>query len=120
MHSPYYSNPCSKTCKVCNMDKQLYTKVRELIDKEKAMEGIIIKYIVQFFNEEYEDWFDWCDGTTYPIQFRFDSLEDAKEEVKEYKNSFHYSPAHYRFVKIQIKPETVVERDVEETHWLGE
>jgi len=32
MHSPYYSKPCSKTCEVCNMDKNLYDLVREHID----------------------------------------------------------------------------------------
>ncbi len=79
-----------------------------------------IKYIVQFWNEEYEDWFDWCDGTTYPVQFRFESLEAAKAEVEEYKNSFHYSPAHCRFMKIYILPEEEVEREVAETHFLGE
>ena len=36
MHSPYYTNPCSKTCKVCNMDKELYTMVRQEIENEQA------------------------------------------------------------------------------------
>jgi len=28
MHSPYYTNPCSRQCKVCNMDKPLYQKAK--------------------------------------------------------------------------------------------
>ena len=36
MHSPYYSNPCSKTCKVCNMDKELYDMVRKEIKNENG------------------------------------------------------------------------------------
>lgn len=31
MHSPNYTVPCSKTCPVCNMDKKLYTMVRQLV-----------------------------------------------------------------------------------------
>lgn len=33
--SPYYSEPHSKTCEVCNMDKNLYDLVLEHIDNEK-------------------------------------------------------------------------------------
>lgn len=36
MHSPHYTNPCSKTCKVCNMDKELYDIVRAKINREKT------------------------------------------------------------------------------------
>lgn len=35
MHSPYYSNPCGKTCEVCNMDKNVYDLARESIHNDK-------------------------------------------------------------------------------------
>ena len=34
MHSPYYSNPCSASCPVCNMDKEIYDRARDKIKKE--------------------------------------------------------------------------------------
>ena len=117
MHSPYYSNPCSKTCKVCNMDKELYDEVRATVKEEN---NILLKcWIVQLFYNDYNDWFDWSDGSTYPIQFRFTSLKSAKEAFEKHKNSFYFVPTHYRFVKISIEPEKIVEREIEETYFLS-
>lgn len=39
--SPNYSEPCSKTCEVCNMDLNLYNLVLEHIDEELHGEKVI-------------------------------------------------------------------------------
>ena len=39
--SPYYSEPHSKTCEVCNMDKNLYDLVLEHIDQELHGDKVI-------------------------------------------------------------------------------
>lgn len=39
--SPYYSEPHSKTCEVCNMDKALYDLCLERIDEEMYGEKFV-------------------------------------------------------------------------------
>ena len=44
MHSPNYSEPCSKDCPVCNMNKDVYMLARETIttrdEKAKILKGL--------------------------------------------------------------------------------
>lgn len=115
MHSPYYSYPCCETCKVCNMDKILYDEIRKIMEDENNT--IITRWIVEQYYEDCGIWFVWGRPG---CEYRFHSLQRAKDSYVHHMNSFHYVSVHYRFLKIQIEPESIVERDVEETHWLGE
>ena len=41
-HSPYYSNPCSSTCPVCNMERGLYDTIKESLDTDARYEQYLI------------------------------------------------------------------------------
>ena len=66
---------------------------------------MIERWIVEEFDDDYEDWFTWGGK-------RFSSLHDAKQEYDEYKRNFHYTPCFYRFCRIVIQPETVINKQV--------
>jgi homospermidine synthase len=52
-------------------------------------------------------WIPWCSSTH---MYRFFSLKSAKRHYETHRQTFHYAPCKYRFVKTIIRPEEVIER----------
>ena len=76
------------------------------------MENLLTRWIVQ---ENINDmWITWNNGRGF--DYRFWSLESCKSDFEKHKNDFHYSPASYRFCKIIVQPEYIVETEILETH----
>jgi hypothetical protein len=69
-----------------------------------------VRWIVEEFFEDCEEWFQW--GEKDNIPYRFTSLKSAQNEYKEYQKDIHYTPCTYRFCKIYIKPERIVNKEV--------
>ena len=74
----------------------------------------IERWIVE--EDHYDDiWTPWYHRGTLQ-EYRFKSLESAEEQYEEYRRTFHYSvPREYRFVKVEIQPEYIVDRTVIKT-----
>ena len=65
----------------------------------------IERWIVQEWNHAYEAWYTWgkC-GSDY----RFWTWENAKNNYAEHKTDIHYAPCMYRYCKIVIQPESIL------------
>ena len=70
------------------------------------------RWIVQEWNPAYEAFYVWgkC-GSDY----RFWSYHNARNHYEEYKKEFHYTPCIYRYCKIEIQPETIINTAVHST-----
>jgi len=80
-------------------------------------EQLMTRWIVEEYTPMGEEsyWVPWVRPPCGPI-YRFFSLLSTKREYDMYKQSFHYAPCKHRFVQVVIRPETIVNRIVEETH----
>jgi len=73
--------------------------------KPKRNPSTLTRWTVQeFFNGM---WQTWSDRRTH--DYRFFTLERAKADYEEYKKEFHYCPVTYRYCKVEIQPEYIVD-----------
>ena len=75
------------------------------------------QWIIQVWEPAYEAWFSWGkDGHDY----RFRTFNKAKKEYEEYQKTFHYSPCMYRYCKIVIIPERIINTAVHSTFAIND
>jgi hypothetical protein len=70
---------------------------------------MIERWIVEEFFDDYEDWFTWGQRGH---DNRFHSYHNARKAYEDWMKDFHYSPCHYRYCKITIQPETIINKEV--------
>ena len=80
--------------------------------KRKIM--TIERWIVQEWSEEYETWTSWFSHGG-GSEWRFWSYHNARKDYEEYKKEFHYTPRMYRYCKIVIRPEKVINTAIHST-----
>jgi len=71
----------------------------------------ITRWTVQeYFNGMWQTW-----GNKHGHEWRYWSLERAKAGYDYYKTQFHYAPCTYRYCKVEIQPEYIVDIEYIET-----
>ena len=79
--------------------------------KPKRHASPITRWSVQeYLNGMWQTW-----GNRRGHEYRFWSLVNAKKGYDEHKNDFHYCPVTYRYCKVEIQPEYIVDIEYVET-----
>ena len=70
------------------------------------------RWIIQVWDTSYDGWFSWGFGVH---QYRFRTFNKAKKEYEEYQKTFHYSTCMYRYCKIVIQNQRIINTAVHST-----
>ena len=70
------------------------------------------RWIVQEWDTAYEEWFAWG---KLGYDCRFKTYNNAKTQYEQYQKTFHYSPCMYRYCKIVIRTEEIINTAVHST-----
>lgn len=73
---------------------------------------LIERWIIQVWDTSYDGWFSWGFGVH---QYRFRTFNKAKKEYEEYQKTSQYFPCMYRYCKIVIQNQRIINTAVHST-----